>query len=288
MNRWKLSCPYCNSIIGEGTGYLEIPSVWMPLYRCQICGKLVVTGSKEFLTMTNEERLCIKATLNNCKYIAMSIDRTNNKEYVEFLEDNDYTMYELTDEVVQKFKNVDFNKMSAMPSQEAERQLLDMGVIISENDKDEKTGGYKQEILHENQINYDLNKRCIKYGNIAGLITGIIACITIADINPNSYIFVLGIFIGFICFALTYFLTYKYLSKNIKKYKDINYKNASQNDTKEKYLNPTFDDTQSNKYQNEIANNKIQDIKALKTLYDQGIITQEEYKEKSLKIIDKK
>lgn len=86
MRRWSVSCPYCKATIANGTSYGDsLPKSWLPFIRCSLCGNLVDTGSKEFLTMPLQERLKFRNTKKNADYILHSVSRTNNKKYQELL-----------------------------------------------------------------------------------------------------------------------------------------------------------------------------------------------------------
>ena len=108
MRKWSLSCPHCGATLMEGTGDGgTIPPIFVPYFRCPICGRLSSTDANEFICMDNEQRSYIRASLKNCEYIAQSLDRTNNEEYRKFLSKCGFEFFPITDDDKLKFKNAD-------------------------------------------------------------------------------------------------------------------------------------------------------------------------------------
>lgn len=217
MKHWWLNCPYCGARILDGVGGGDnFPEIWVPFFRCPVCCKLISTGSKEFVNIPPHERSKIYSNLTNAKYIAQSLDRTNNKKYEEFLNSRGFEFYPLTDEDYKNFKNVDWEKYcNSSASDEATQSLYNVGILIKEEDLDKKTGEIKREKIIENKRNYEINKKSIKAGAIAGWIIGILFCFIFGEISPNSYLFLLGILFGFIAYFAVSFVANNLYHKNI-------------------------------------------------------------------------
>lgn len=282
MKHWYLNCPYCGADIAKGVGDVKFPEIWMPSLRCFICGRLFFTGSKEYINISSEERLKIHSTLINCKFIAQSLDRTNNEDYKNFLKSQGYQFYSLTDDDYNKFRNVDWEKYkNSKASNEATQSLYDVGILIKEEDFDKNSGGIKKEKLIENQRNYEINKKSIGLGSLAGLMVGFFCCFMFDKISPNSYLGVLGILFGFAAFFGTTVLTIHLYSKNIEKksIKELNAKNA---DKTKDTVNENITNLENNAP--DLINN--QNLIDLKKLYKNGVLTEEEYKKKVYDIIE--
>lgn len=267
MRIWRASCPYCKAVISEGDGYGdEIPDIWIPYIRCQICGNLISTNACEFINTPYKERYKIKATLKNCEFIAESLDRTNNKQYLKFLEDHGFNVYPITENDKDLFKNVDFNKYEgALPSKNATESLYNIGILIHEQNIDKTTGSFKKEVLSKNRQSYNTQRKASAWGSLCGLIIGLFSCIALGSANPDGYLFLLGILFGFISkFVISYCIIKYDEYKEKTKDKEKNHKKRSQI-------------TKQN-----TTNIKNEDLASLKQLYDDGIISKEEYKAKAL------
>ena len=144
-----IRCPYCGKEFVDVNYKFNFPVFFVPLVRCDICGNLVSTQHSEFLMVTpNDRQKYYKSTLENCKAIAESLDRTNNKEYLAFLKSKGYEIYPVTEEDKARFKNVDFDKYdNALPSEKATQMLYNIGVLIEEEKRDSLTGGYKKALV---------------------------------------------------------------------------------------------------------------------------------------------
>ena len=220
MRKWSLSCPHCGATLMEGTGDGgTIPPIFVPYFRCPICGRLSSTDANEFICMDNEQRSYIRASLKNCEYIAQSLDRTNNEEYREFLSKCGFEFFSITDDDKLKFKNVDFDKyQNTDASYTATQGLYNIGILIKEEEKDTATGGIKAEILANRQKNYGIIHRAKVWGTTTGIIVGILSSLILGGIDPNSYLCLLGILIGFIAgigVSFGVIKYYEYIDKKI-------------------------------------------------------------------------
>lgn len=217
MRRWWFNCPHCGARLMQGTGYNEgFPKIWLPFFRCSICGQLISTGSREYVNIPLEERLKIRANLKNSEEIASSLDRTNSEKYKKFLQFYKLEFYPITEQDQLKFKNVDWDKYkNNKASLDAIQLLYDLGIFVNKELLDEKTGGIKQEITKENQRNYRINKVSKTFGRIAGILAG---CITCGIVNPNDkiVIFVLFFVAWIIAFFAVAWLTSTLLHKSMK------------------------------------------------------------------------
>lgn len=248
---WKVNCPYCNAEIAQGHGYGDkVPDVWVPFIRCEICGGLIKTGSSEYLTIPVEKRIWLKRTTKNCEYIEQSLDRTNNEEYVAFLQKNGFIIYPITNIDKDSFEDVRFDLyINNQPSTSATQSLYNVGILIEEEKLDKETGGIKKEILEKNQQAYDLNQKISRWSVGIGFAVGIVFTVLFGSINPNSYLFLIGIIMGIgsavaVCFGM----------ENYYKNKDQQPNNSAAQKNKEPY--------------------------------DNGIVNKEKYQEKERKIID--
>ena len=228
-------CPYCGRDFIDVNCKVDFPVFYISFIRCDICANWVGTGYSEFLTVLPEDRLTYyKPNLANCKAIEESLDRTNNKEYVEFLKAKGYNIYPVTEEDKVKFKNVDFDKYeNALPSEKATKMLYDAGVLIEEEKRDELTGGYKIEVLQENQKQY-VNENKAGNWSIAITIISIIILICILGSKLDVVGVILGLFGGFVIGGVSYYLI----------------KLSYDSQTKDKSIS-------QEKYYNQSANNKI-------------------------------
>lgn len=260
---WRVNCPYCNAEITRGSGYGDtVPDIWVPFIRCEVCGGLMKTGGNEYLTMPVEERIRLKRNQKNIEYIEQSLDRTNNKEYVAFLQKNGFIIYPITTADKDRFDSVRFDMyINRQPSAIATQSLYNVGILIEEESLDKETGGIKKEILDENQRIYKLNQKILRWSVGIGFAVGIVFTALFGSINPNSYLFLIGIAMGIgsaiaIGFGMEYY-----------------YKNKEQQANK-----PTTQKTKNPNIERNIA--------YLKKLYDDGVITKEEYQEKAHHLID--
>ena len=269
---WSLKCPNCNSEIVSGWGYGDsVPKIFVPFIRCKYCGKLFKLGGREYITIPVDERIKFSATVKNCEYIEKSLDRTNSREYLTFLQNNGYEIYPITDKDKYCFAKVDFLKYhKAFPSSDAIQSLHNVGILIEEDKLDKESGGFKKEILENNQASYKTNKKANGWGSLVGIIVGIIFCTIFGEISPNSYLFLLGIVFGFLAYFVT-FMTISHFNTSRKK-SDI----RCVENNKELATDKRDD-----------FNSKQQSISCLKKLYNDGVISEEEYKEKIIKIVEK-
>ena len=133
MRYYTLSCPHCHISLVEGTGTYKIPQAFYPLFRCKYCGKLFYTGGNEYLTMPVEERIKLKWSFKLNDYIKQSLDRTNHKEYLQFLKNHGYTIYPITETDFLEYPEIDFKSYTnAPPSAEAIECLYFIGALIKE------------------------------------------------------------------------------------------------------------------------------------------------------------
>ncbi len=211
---WMLSCPYCNATIAQGMGYGDkIPNIWVPFVRCHVCGRLIRTDSNEYLTLTVNERTKLRANRQNNEFIEKSLDRTNNKEYLTFLQNNGYSIYSITGADKEKFKDVRFDTYkNQLPSVSATQSLLNLGILIDKKLLDEKTGAFKHDILDKNLKEDKLNKKILRWGLIIGAVVGLILGLLFSYIN--QYLYILGLAIGIGCvFLVCYGMEYYYKRK---------------------------------------------------------------------------
>lgn len=164
MRRWSVSCPYCKATIANGTGYGDsLPKIWLPFIRCRLCGNLVDTGSKEFLTMPLQERLKFRNTKKNADYILHSVSRTNNKKYQELLKSRGFNIYPLTKQDREKFNEVFWGEIQQGKCYaEDQDALYNSEILIKDEILDEKTGGIKQEELKKRSDEYNKNLKSQK------------------------------------------------------------------------------------------------------------------------------
>lgn len=214
---WQIRCPYCHAEIARGSGYDDkIPDVCVPVIRCEICGGLMKTGSSEYLTMPVQERLKLRRNQKNCEYIERSLDRTNNKEYMDFLQKNGFIIYPITNADKDRFKSVRFDLyINRQASADATQSLYNVGILIREEWLDKATGGIKTEILEENQRVYDLKHKIARWSAGTGLAVGFVFVLIFLGINPNSYyLFLIGVLMGLGCyFAVGFGMGYYYENK---------------------------------------------------------------------------
>ena len=175
--RWLVNCPYCNAEVARGYGHLKVSKVWVPFIRCQICGRLMNTGSKEYLNMTVDERLKLKNNAQTIDDIKSSLERTNHGEYRAILTKYGHKFYPITDEDEQRFAGIkQFSECK--PTFQTTESLYDLGILIKEEVKDEKTGGIKQEVLDDRQKQYKQTRKIILLSLLTGfLVAGIFAAI---------------------------------------------------------------------------------------------------------------
>ena len=331
MYHWNWKCPYCKTEITSGTGEEpSIPEIWIPFYRCKVCGGLIRTGSNEYLTLPPAYRLSIKPTLAISKEIANSIDRTNSEEYKDFLKKMGHTFYPIEQKDIDTFKNVDFDKCGMEPSEEAMAGLYNIGAIIDEKNYDKERKTYNKEFLDKNK-KYNKNLNISKVFGFLGF--AMFAGMTIHFLGPDSMLScILAIIFGllgmFILGSLTMLILQNIQSEdnsnnnqdnneNNKGSPEDNYKEDVRYCTKcgyqvfedeskcsncgrsvnadEKDENPEreleqqqIDNNKNEKKQLETDSyKKKQDIALLEDLYNKGIITKKEFKEKSMQIIDR-
>ena len=271
MKHVSINCPYCGARIANGIGDIKIPQVFVPFYRCICCGKLMITGGQEFLTMNPDYRCRIKSSLQNCQNIAESIDRTNSKEYVDFLNNHGFEIYPITKAEVDRFQNVDFSRYGRKTSKSGMETLYNMGVLIHKEDLDEKTGTYKQEILDKNTI----HQKSMGTSALLGLLIGFLSFILYMTIYATAWNILFALLTGAAGAFLAYLLRAYMLAKSLG-YDMRILKHTHKNKTKK------------NKEEQRKYYDKRQDIELLKELFEDGVITKEEYKETALDIIDKK
>ena len=165
----------------------------------------------------------------------------------------------------ERFENVRFDLyINQQPSTTATQSLYNIGILIEEQNLDKETGGLKKEVLDKNKKNYELSQKIFRWSIGVGTIAGFLFAIIFGTINPNSYLFLIGVVLGIGSAAATNY-GMKYYYKN----KEINSEKSSIT-------------RQTNKNENAGRN-----ISYLKQLYDDGVISKEEYQEKSKKILDK-
>lgn len=212
---WRVNCPYCGAEVTHGSGYGDrVPDFWIPFMRCEICGQLMKTGANEYITMPVEQRTQFRNHSNNCGYIAQSLDRTNNKDYIAFLQKNGFNIYPITNADRERFPNVPFERyINMLPSHTATQSLYDVGILIEESHLDKETGGIKQEILNRNQKEYNISNKILKTGAIVGVVIGVIFTALFGSLNPDSYLFLIGIAMG-IGSAIAVILFMEYYYKN--------------------------------------------------------------------------
>ena len=280
MKTWELKCSHCNTSIVYGRGNFEFSDFWMPYIRCNVCGVVLKTGAQEFLTMKPEDRQQVKATQKNCEYIIESIERTNNKEYLDKLINAGYEIYEPTQDDEKKFHDVDFSICGKETTLRACEMLYEFGTLIRPEELDEETGGYKEDLLKKNQREENTSRKVNRLSAIVFFITTAFFCVLLGVISPNTALAVVGIPIGFIVGILTETILKRYY-RNLDKKETKNYK---ENEARSE----TLEGSQTIKLEESVGNKKKKDIEALRVLLDEGVITQEEYKKKALEIIDRK
>ena len=196
----------------------NIPDIWVPFIRCSVCGGLIKTGGNEYLTLTVNERTKLRASSQNNNLIEQSLDRTNNKEYITFLQNNDYSIYPITGADKERFKGVRFDMYkNQLPSVSATQSLRNVGILIDEKQLDEKTGAFKQDVLDKNMKEYKLNRKILRWGLIIGAVVGIILGWSFSYIN--QYLAILGLAIGVgcmvaVCYGIDYYYKHKEESLN--------------------------------------------------------------------------
>lgn len=196
---WKISCPYCKAEIAQGQGYGDtIPKVWLPFIRCMICGNLIQTGGKEFLTMPIEKRAQLSKSKKNSEFIEKSLDRTNNEDYLAFLYKEGYVLYPVTDADRERFINVRFDRyLNCQPSAAATQVLYNVGILLEDDMMDKETGEIKKEILDKNEQNYRMSQNQLALSVVIGFAVGLFFTIFFSSINPNSiFLIFLGIVMG--------------------------------------------------------------------------------------------
>ena len=198
-------CPYCASELERGVGRsLRFPAVHIPFFRCGICGKLIKTGAQEYLTMPVEERIKLRYGPISRELIEESLDRTNNQEYLFFLNRIGFEIYPAVDKDSARFRDVDFEKYTDAHSSDQANQILDaIGVLLGEDKIDIETGGFKEEIFKENKREYNIKQNITFRSSLIGLIVGIPLVFLFGAIDPNSYLFLIGIGIGLLAGLLT-------------------------------------------------------------------------------------
>lgn len=217
MRKWWVSCPYCKTTIAEGTGYGDkFPKIWLPFIRCHLCGSLIGTGSREFLTIPIEERLRFKNTGENADYIEHSVSRTNNEKYCNLLKKRGYSLYPLTEQDYGKFDKVYWDEVrQGKCYSEDENALYNSEILIKDEILDEKTGEIKQEELQrraeENRKDVKNRKR---FGALFAVIMFLSLMISVGITEGESP---LGIFLGLVVgFAITMAIAFvcDYIKKN--------------------------------------------------------------------------
>lgn len=201
MSRWFVSCPYCNAEFAHGYGNLKVSKVWVPFVRCQYCGQLMKTRSKEYLNMTAEERLKLKSDSKTFHDIMESLRRTNHPEYRDILVEEGYKFYPIAETDEQKFEGVTI-LLRAKPTTETIQSLYDLGILIKEEVKDENTGGIKQEVLKDRKKQYEHARKIAFWSILAGFATFIIFGITFSNIDSDTDFSFLAIFPAVFAFAV--------------------------------------------------------------------------------------
>lgn len=267
---WYLKCPHCEAVLDQGWGNGDkFPVIGVPFFRCPVCGELIKTGSNEYMTLPVERRTTIRSLSSLKQPIKQSLYRTNSSEYIEFLNKHGFTIFSISDEDKIKYSYIDFeNIINKKPSQEAIEQLIDVGILIDKDLIDPKTGGYRKDVLAENQKAYNHNRKIRRIAGICIIPLALGFTLGFSAITPALGI--LGLFLGLALPAAIAFLI-DYL-KNKKKQPD---------DTPiqpEKHKVNALPNDEPN-------DNTLRNIEYLKKLYDDGVISKEEYFEKVHKII---
>lgn len=181
---WLVNCPYCNAELARGYGHLKVSEVWVPFIRCQICGHLMNTGSKEYLNMTVDERLQLKNNAQTIEEISSSLQRTNQEEYRALLTKYGRIFYPLTDEDEQHFAGIkQFSECK--PTVQTTESLYDLGILIKKEVKDERTGGIKQEVLEARQKQYKQTRKIILFSIFSTFVVFCIFGAMIGGANPD-------------------------------------------------------------------------------------------------------
>lgn len=287
-----IRCPHCGKEFIDVYCKFEFPLFYVPFVRCNICGNLVGTGHSEFLMVSpNDRQTYCKPTLENCKAIAESLDRMNNKEYVAFLKSKGYEIYPVTEEDKVKFKNVNFDKYeNALPSEKATKMLYDAGVLIEEEKRDELTGGYKKEILKENQQQYLAENKAGNW-SIAITIISMIILMPILGSTLDVAGILLGLFGGFAIGGVAYYLIKRSYDSRIRDNSISQEKYNNQDANNEIIEQQTDDDSEDD----DISYEELDAMKdkfvntsksVLDKLYNAGAISDDEYTEMANKIKD--
>lgn len=214
-----ISCPYCKTTIIQGTGSSDsLPKIWLPFIRCHLCGSLVGTGSREFLTIPIEERLRLKNSGKNAEYIEHSVSRTNNKKYQDLLKSHGYSIYPLTEQDYEKFDKVYWDEIrQGKCYSEDENAMYNSEILLKDEILDEKTGEIKQEELKKRSEEYKKNlKSQKKFGALFFVIMFLSLMISGGITEGESLLGIfLGLVIGFIIMGIIAFVS-DYIGKNKK------------------------------------------------------------------------
>lgn len=279
----SLKCPHCNSLLFRGRGREKdfFPKICVPFFRCRVCGELIKTPSREFLTIPVEERIKMRNSLNNCKEIAESLDRTNCPEYVDFLHHHGFDIYQISDLDKQKFLNVSFdNHINQEPTEKALDELYSLQILLKEDEKDEN-GELKQEIIENNKKEYNKTSKANIIGTICGLITGLIAFMGFGMIEGASFLAVLAIPCGLGVHFLVAGAYYKFFTQEenaASDNEDTNDNNETNNSSATKPHNESERDfANEEKCDKPTYNNFSQEINTLKNLLDENIITKDQF-----------
>lgn len=217
---WQLNCPYCKAEL-TGSFYAELlenetellenkidygdklPEIWLPFIRCPLCGKLIPTGSKEYLSILPKERERERErffSFNSPKTIANSITRTRNPNYIKILEKQGIDIYPLenSDNAILEnlYKKYGFSTFSSRDIQ----SLYDFGILLQEDQINPLTGELKENVMKKNIDVYRQNKKILKNRKILKLSfsVGIPICIIITFLFGRllPYLGILPLFIG--------------------------------------------------------------------------------------------
>lgn len=210
---WLIRCPYCNCKVAGGRGKGDFPDIWVPFIRCNVCGNLIRTNCREYLTLTVDERTRLRNNRYNSELIEKSLDRTNNQDYLSILQQKGYKIYPVTDQDKNRFCDVQFHKFdNGRSSLNATETLENVGVLIDGSLLDNKTGAFKEEIYDKNKSTYNKSKKILRWSVGTGCAVGFILAWLFSYIN--QYLAILGIAIGIGCiFAVYYGMDYYYRHK---------------------------------------------------------------------------
>ena len=131
----------------------------------------------------------------------MSLDRTNSDEYCEILELNGYKIYPLTNDDFLKFDKINFEEYRGKDaSLDAINQLKNSGILIDSKLLNTQKNGFNSEIQKERVDEYNRELSINKKSIIIGFIVGFLSTMILGCINPNSYLFFIGIILGIVTY----------------------------------------------------------------------------------------